>query len=123
MKKIAKLRKDLNQERDGTENAAKIKAEIRRLFKEMKDSAFQLFLSAEKRLIVSTAFKAISFLRLDEVSRMTASGFAPFTTVVIDEASLVSRATTAALSLLGARRIILVGDPKQLAPILSELPP
>jgi hypothetical protein len=42
---------------------------------------------------------------------------APFTTVIIDEAGLISRASVAALSLLASRRVVLSGDPKQLAPI------
>jgi hypothetical protein len=48
---------------------------------------------------------------------MISLGNAPFTTVVIDEAGLLSRATVAVLSLFAAKRTLLVGDPKQLAPI------
>ncbi|NCB40751.1 MAG: DUF2075 domain-containing protein, partial [Erysipelotrichia bacterium] len=38
-------------------------------------------------------------------------------TIVIDEAGLISRAAGAALSMLGAIRVVWVGDPLQLAPI------
>jgi len=44
-------------------------------------------------------------------------GKAPFTMVYIDEAGLISRTTCAALSLLASRRVVLVGDSKQLSPI------
>src|SRR5262249_28020551 len=44
-------------------------------------------------------------------------GCAPFTTIIIDEAGLISRAAAVALSLLASRRVVLVGDSKQLAPI------
>ena len=52
-----------------------------------------------------------------EYREMIERGQAPFTTVIIDEAGLISRAATAVLSLLASRRVILAGDPKQLAPI------
>jgi predicted nuclease of restriction endonuclease-like (RecB) superfamily len=47
------------------------------------------------------------------------TNIAPFTTVVMDEAGLLSRATVAALSLLAARRVVLAGDPRELAPIAA----
>lgn len=45
------------------------------------------------------------------------TGEAPFDTVVIDEAGQVPLATSAMLSLLARERVLLAGDPRQLAPI------
>ncbi|MEJ7592792.1 MAG: AAA domain-containing protein [Planctomycetaceae bacterium] len=81
------------------------------------DQGRQLFIAPEVRVIVSTAFKAMSFLDDPIVKQLIENGEAPFTTILIDEAGLMSRAAIAALSLLAARRIVLVGDSKQLAPI------
>lgn len=53
----------------------------------------------------------------DSIRASVESGHAPFTTIFIDEAGLISRATASALSLLASRRVVLVGDSKQLAPI------
>jgi hypothetical protein len=68
----------------------------------------------QRRVLVTTAFQALSYV-IDEA--LVDAFDAPFTTIVIDEAGLLSRATVAALALLAARRIVLVGDPRQLAPI------
>lgn len=59
----------------------------------------------------------MSFLDNDIIRKMLENGEAPFTTIFIDEAGLISRAAVAALSMLASRRVILVGDSKQLAPI------
>jgi hypothetical protein len=83
----------------------------------MKDSSLRNFLDDSVRIVVGTSFKAMTFLRDPKVKEMLEEGDAPFTTVVIDEAGLISRAAGSALSLLAARRVILVGDSKQLAPI------
>lgn len=67
-----------------------------------------------RRVLVTTAFHALSYTVQRDLVDPT---HAPFTTVVIDEAGLISRATIAALALLAGRRVVLVGDPRQLAPI------
>lgn len=69
------------------------------------------------RLVVATAFKGLGALADATVRSLVESDAAPFTTVVIDEAGLVSRSHVAALSLLASRRVVLVGDARQLAPI------
>lgn len=66
---------------------------------------------------MSTAFKATTFLTRPEVNERVEAGKAPFTTVIVDEAGLLSRVAVAALSLLASRRFVLVGGAKQLAPI------
>ncbi len=63
---------------------------------------------------VHGALSAVTSLDMDPFHR---HGRAPFTTVVIDEAGLVPRAAAAAVALLAARQVVLVGDPRQLSPI------
>ncbi len=75
------------------------------------------FVDPEVRVAVCTAFKAMSLLGQKHVNKMLHDGDAPFTTIFVDEAGLMSRTAIAALSLLAARRVFLVGDSKQLAPI------
>lgn len=81
------------------------------------DQSRRLLVDPEVRVVVATAFKAMRCLKDSLVSKLLESGDAPFTTVFIDEAGLMSRTAIAALSYLAARRVVLVGDSKQLAPI------
>ena len=81
------------------------------------DQSKRNFLDPAVRVVVATAFKATSFLKNKIVIRLLEVGDAPFTTIFIDEAGLMSRPSIAALSFLAARRVVLVGDSKQLAPI------
>ncbi len=114
--KIGKLSKDLQGITDKSERAQyqKLIQELRRL---MKDNAFKIFVSPEVQVVISTAFKAVNLLNDPKISSSIAEGKAPFTTIVIDEAGLISRAAAAVLSLLASRRVLVVGDAKQLAPI------
>ncbi len=81
------------------------------------DQSKRIFLDSEVRVVVATAFKAMSYLKDNVISKLLENGEAPFTTIFIDEAGLMSRTAIAALSYLAARRVVLVGDSKQLAPI------
>jgi hypothetical protein len=83
----------------------------------MRGASEQTFLDARKRVLVSTSFRALGFLDVKRVREAVLAGKPPFTTIFIDEAGLISRAAAAALSLLAARRVVLVGDSRQLAPI------
>jgi hypothetical protein len=83
----------------------------------MRDAAQRNFLDEAVRVVVATAFRATTFLKCEDVKKDIERGLAPFTTIFIDEAGLISRAAVAALSLLASRRVVLVGDSKQLAPI------
>jgi len=56
-------------------------------------------------------------LNVEMIRKMIESNEAPFTTIFINEAGLISRSAIAALSLLASKRVVLVGDSKQLAPI------
>ncbi|MDP6722090.1 MAG: AAA domain-containing protein, partial [Pirellulaceae bacterium] len=81
------------------------------------DQSQHIFIDPDMRVVVATAFKAMAFLNGELITKMVENGEAPFTTIVIDEAGLISRAAVAALSLLASHRVVLVGDSKQLAPI------
>jgi KaiC/GvpD/RAD55 family RecA-like ATPase len=113
---IAECQAQLKATRDSV-----AKANLRRLVKElqrkMKDAGKRVFEDEHVQVVVSTAYNAVRLLADSEISQRIAAGEAPFTTVIIDEAGLLSRATVAAISLLAAKRVVLVGDPKQLAPI------
>jgi superfamily I DNA/RNA helicase len=111
---------ELNQKlakAESHEEKAAFRQQIQALRRQTKDNAFGIFLSSEVKVVVSTAFKAITLLNHPDILAMIEQGTAPFTTVIVDEAGLISRAATAVLSLLGSRRVLIVGDSKQLAPI------
>lgn len=100
-----------------SEERALIQNEIRATRKKMRDSALRSFLDESIRVVVCTSFKAVTLLNHATVREDAGAGFAPFTTLFIDEAGLISRAAVCALSLLASRRVVQIGDPKQLAPI------
>lgn len=81
------------------------------------DQSHRHFVDPIRRVVVATAFRAMRSLDDDVIRKMIENGEAPFTTIFIDEAGLISRTAVAALSLLAARRVVLVGDSKQLSPI------
>lgn len=76
-----------------------------------------LLADAEPACVVTTLHSALSALVSAECDPFHDHERAPFTTVVLDEAGLVPRATAAAAALLAARQVVLVGDPRQLSPI------
>jgi hypothetical protein len=94
-----------------------LRQEIYKLRQQMRDAAAQSFFDPAVRVVIGTAFRATSFLKMEELRLEIERGTAPFTTIFIDEAGLISRAAAATLSLLASRRVVLVGDSKQLAPI------
>ncbi|QDV43871.1 ATP-dependent RecD-like DNA helicase [Stieleria neptunia] len=102
---------------ESSEDKALTRKQIGELRTSGNDQSNRIFVDAERRVVVATAFKAMSYLKDMSIRKLVEDGEAPFTTIVIDEAGLISRAAVAALSLLAARRVVLVGDPKQLAPI------
>lgn len=102
---------------DSWEEKAFARKRIGELREGLVDQSRHLFAHSEVRVVVATAFKALQLLDQDMILSLLERGEAPFTTVVIDESGLISRAATAVLSLLASRRVVLVGDSKQLAPI------
>ncbi len=110
------LSKELGQSSDGLEKAF-LRQQLSDVRQSVQSSAQRSFLDREVRVVVTTAFKALNLLRSRQLAKFLQASSAPFTTVFIDEAGLISRAAVAALSYLAARRVVLVGDSKQLAPI------
>ena len=83
----------------------------------LTDLSRRTFLDADVSVVVTTSFKAGQLLGGETVRSLIENREAPFTTIFVDEAGLISRAAVATLSLLASRRVVLVGDSKQLAPI------
>lgn len=116
LRKVGELNRHLERA-ETHEERAPIRHQIQELRRCMKDNAFNIFVSAEVQVVVGTAFKALTLLNNPAINAMIFAGESPFTTIVIDEAGLMSRAAVSALSLLASRRVLVVGDAKQLAPI------
>jgi hypothetical protein len=116
LRQIGSLTHDLEKARTHEERAV-LRRGLQELRRRMKDSAFNIFASPDVKVVVATAFKAVTLLSDPKIRSLAAGGEAPFTTVVIDEAGLMPRAAVAVLSLLASRRVVVVGDAKQLAPI------
>ena len=110
------LKEELGRART-PEERADLRDRIKRLLMRVRDVSRHAFLAAQVDVVVATAFRTTSMLAYPEFRGMIERGEAPFTTVIIDEAGLISRGATAVLSLLASRRVVLAGDPKQLAPI------
>jgi AAA domain len=116
LRQVAEL-KEMRAAEKLPENRASLLVELKAILKRVKDVSRHAFLATEVDVVVSTAFRASTMLWYPEYREMIEQGQAPFTTIIIDEAGLISRAATAVLSLLASRRVILTGVPKQLAPI------
>lgn len=104
---------------------ARIQQSINEITQHMEDPVKYHFLHPKTSAVICTAFKATQLVINEDLVKILQNGAAPFTTVIIDEAGLLSRMHTALLSLLAAQRVILVGDSKQLSPIsrLSRILP
>jgi len=100
----------------GAADRARLRTRTDEVRKALK-GAGRAFVDPSLRVVVATAFAAVQQLTGQEIPPLLEAGRAPFTTVVLDEAGLLSRAKTAVLSMLASRRVLLVGDPRQLAPI------
>ncbi|MBW2254654.1 MAG: AAA family ATPase [Deltaproteobacteria bacterium] len=98
------------------EDRARIAAEINRA-RIAVEEAMGAFLHPRVRVVVCTAYTAIRQVDSPDVVDLLDQGGAPFDTVMLDEAGLISRAAVAAMSFLARSRVVLVGDPRQLAPI------
>jgi hypothetical protein len=116
LRQIGSLTRDIEKAQTHEERAV-LRRQVQELRRLMKDNAFNIFVSPDVKVVVATAFKAVALMSDPAIRSMAVAGEAPFTTVVIDEAGLMSRAVVAGLSLLAARRVVVVGDAKQLAPI------
>ncbi|QDT24355.1 AAA domain-containing protein [Gimesia chilikensis] len=116
LSKIESLTHDLKST-ESSDDKAFARKKISELRSKTNDQSKLIFFDPDVRVVISTAFKAMSFLNDSTIRKLIENGDAPFTTIFIDEAGLISRTAVAALSLLAAKRVVLVGDSKQLAPI------
>jgi hypothetical protein len=87
--------------------------ELRRTLPSLAD----VLIDDEPRCVVTTLHAALGAVVHEACAPFHDEDRAPFTTVFVDEAGLVSRASAAAVALLAARQVVLVGDPQQLSPI------
>lgn len=108
---LERLKDELAKCQDETQKA-QLALEIADITRMMDDPVKYHFLNENTKSIICTAFKATRMVVDGDITDMIAEGFAPFTTVIIDEAGLLSRMNTALLSLLASKRVILVGDSK-----------
>ncbi|RMH04889.1 MAG: AAA family ATPase [Nitrospirae bacterium] len=113
-RQIGEARQQLKKARSAEERAL-LRARIGRLQRELKNLDQAIFQDQNVAVVVATASRALDIM--PHFIQTFAEGITPFTSLVIDEAGLVPRATVAALSLYASRRVLLVGDPKQLSPI------
>lgn len=112
---LSRLRRRLPGIADRAERAA-VKAQLQQLRLAVGEAS-GLFVDPRVNVVMATTWRAVAALASTEFGERLKEDGPPFTTVVVDEAGLVSRAQTAALSLLASQRFVLAGDPKQLAPI------
>ena len=104
----------------------RLAAEMGELRAALGDASLKVVLDRQVQVVIGTVFNATGLLSRLELQQALADGTPLFTTILIDEAGMVSRAATAALSLWASERVVLIGDPRQLAPVAREtrvLPP
>ncbi len=114
--RLESLYKVLHRMTDAEERAG-LRLEIENVRNEIHEAKRRNFLDAKNSVVVCTAFAALGMIADEDVKADLEQGKTPFTTIFIDEAGLISRTTCAVLSLLASRRVVLVGDSKQLSPI------
>jgi superfamily I DNA/RNA helicase len=123
-RQLVTLRQKRARERDPQQRAA-LSSKLQQVRRSLEGCSREVFLAEGCRVVVTTAFNALRQLTDPDLLALAEAGRAPFDIVIIDEAGLVCRAAAAALSLLAAEQLLLVGDPRQLAPIskMSRLLP
>lgn len=112
---LEELAEALRRARSAAERVSLL-ARLRKLYRTLAAGS-RPFVDPRLRLVVTTAAGALRQLASADVQSLMAQGGAPFDTVVVDEAGQLGRAQAAALGLYAARRVLLAGDPRQLAPI------
>lgn len=117
-RKIGQLMAEYNAAKDERARAT-IKNKIEILKMELPNSSFKAFSSPSYKAVITTAFNAVQLITNREIKDSIENGEPPFTTVFIDEVGIMSRVTSSTLALLASRRVVLVGDPLQLSPIVK----
>lgn len=115
LQEIGRLRERIGRARHRSERAA-LAQEILGLERQLPTLASRA-LDRDARCLLATLHAGQRALVDEEVRRALVGGQAPFTTVILDEAGLVPRVLAATVGLLASRRVVLVGDPRQLSPI------
>ncbi len=88
--------------------------EIQKLKASLPDETIFAVTKGNAKVIVLTTYGALKLVGLGEDARLVEK-------VIVDEAGMVSRMTTAAVTSLG-RSVLLAGDPKQIGPIFTPQP-
>lgn len=114
--RLAELSDALRKVTDARERAWLL-ALRRRALREVESRPGEVALAPEVRAVVTTVHAATALLCEAQMVEALLTAEPVFDTVIVDEAGQVSRAVVAALALLARERVILVGDPRQLAPI------
>ncbi len=112
---VARLRRRLAKLTNHRDRAL-LRRQLRELMRLIREAS-GAFLDRRIDVLVATSYRAVAALASQDIAQRVAAGMPPFSTVVVDEAGLVSRIQTTALSLLAGTRFVLAGDPRQLAPI------
>ena len=115
---IHELSEAMREARDVAERA-RLRQQMQVLRTSAREDLGHLAFQPRWRVVLATAHHAITALANPDVAAAWQAEGPPFDLVVIDEAGMVSRAAAAALALWSRQRVLLVGDPRQLAPIAA----
>ena len=80
---LTELTRQLHRSQSHDERAM-LRARHRQLLRSMKDSAFNIFVSPSVRVVIATAFKALTLTTDPTITTLLAEDQAPFTTVIVD---------------------------------------
>ena len=115
LRDIGALTREL-EKADRHEDRAVLRGRIQDMRRSMKDRGVQHLHLARRAGRRRDRVQGCHLAERPGIRSMAASGDAPFTTVVIDEAGLMSRAVVAGMSLLAARRSSWSGTPSSWPP-------
>ncbi len=111
---IDELVVQLSKSNDSADKAM-LRKEIKELREVMRDAAKRNFLDDDKRIIVvATAFRATTFLKLDEVKDLIERKLHPVHHDLYRRSRVALKSGHRCVVSVGSRRVVLVGDSKQL---------
>lgn len=116
---VQRLESELASVRSANKRAV-LKSALLEARRRLGDHATRYFLDDRCHVVVTTSYKALACLAGEGTAKpiRARSETAPiFDTICVDEAGLLAAPVVAALSPLSRRRVVLFGDPCQLAPI------
>jgi superfamily I DNA/RNA helicase len=94
--------------------AVELNKRIKSKLSTLPDETMFALTDGTARVVVLTTYKAMALVRLGSKPSLVKK-------VIVDEAGMVSRLTTAAMASLG-QSVLLAGDPKQIGPIFTQEP-